>query len=110
MQFWRNDEFYSWICFVKYHKWPLEQEHSLIKLEWYGKGSEVNCLFLSYSTSKRRGVVFGSKIGFLCFQSVEGVFPIVNFGFAKAIVANIVEYNLIHKAFLTYKAIVGIWG
>ena len=44
----------------------LEQKPPLTSLK--RKWREVNCLFLSYSSSKRRGKVFGSKIGCLCFK------------------------------------------
>ena len=49
-----------------YHMGYLEQEPPLTSLD--GKWREVNCLFLSYSLSKRRGKVFGSKICCLCFK------------------------------------------
>ena len=51
-----------------------------------GKGREVNCLFPSYSTSQRRGkVVWKYKLLFM-LKNDEGVFPNVDFGFAKTYV------------------------
>ena len=63
----------------------LEQRTPFTSLK--GKGREVNCLFPSYSTSKRRGKVLWKWKLLFMFKGDEGVFPNVDFGFAKTYVA-----------------------
>ena len=64
-----------------------------------GKWREVNCLFLSYSSSKRRGKVFGSKMGCLCFQGMRESSLMLILVLQKQMLHEMLGFSLIHKAF-----------
>ena len=59
----------------------LEPKKPLLQVK--GKGREANCLFLSYSTSKRRGKVLGKVESVVMLWNDEGVFPNVDFCFVN---------------------------